>query len=225
MQAGFFGFLANSERILLSVTVRLSWCITGESWLRIVQDSTPHFAVSGKGQRDGRHRKFQKLSQLPQKVEKPLGLRTFFAQNPFEKLTQRGARVSELWRALARVYDVPFGIYRHSTRYIHNTKVISVGCWQSNFCFIQRAAKNFFDIFPLDVMFRLSEVLCVSRFGEMRAFSWWPIENRPLRKKPVSIAWLTTKARSKFGSFLSLLSAKIRVRKLTEKVTHLNSHL
>ena len=35
-------------------------------------------------------------SQLPQKVEKPLGLRTFFAQNPFEKLTQRGARASQL---------------------------------------------------------------------------------------------------------------------------------
>ena len=41
-----------------------------------------------------------------------LGLRTFFARNPSETLTQRGARASQLWRALTRVYDVPFWIYR-----------------------------------------------------------------------------------------------------------------
>ena len=62
----------------------------------------------GKGRETDAIESCKYCSQLPQKVEKPLGLRTFFAQNPFEKLTQRGALASHLWRALTRVYDVPF---------------------------------------------------------------------------------------------------------------------
>ena len=47
-------------------------------------------------------------SQLQQWKGRLLGLRTFFALNPSETLTQRGARASQLWRSLTRVYDVPF---------------------------------------------------------------------------------------------------------------------
>ena len=106
----------------------LSWCSFGEFLFYSSHSSWQYAAGNNKGDfqwsKDRARKKGRETdaiesckycSQLPQKVEKPLGLRTFFAQSLFEKLTQRGALASQLWRALTRVYDVSFW-YLHTKR-------------------------------------------------------------------------------------------------------------